>query len=174
MAPMKINLREIESGRREFNYELSPEETDLVFPDAGFPEVVRTRVRVTDAEEKYLLEVASETRAQLQCSRCLEPMALPLRVEFNVVLKLCPPATVVSKENGSEEDDLVLVSESETSYDITARVREALILALPLKPLCRDDCKGLCPRCGTDLNTSTCRCQEEKSDPRWSKLKELK
>ncbi len=168
---MKISLREIEAGETEFNFQVSPEEMDLFSPEVEFLEVVETRVTVTGSEKQHLLDTSIETKAQCKCSRCLEPVILPLRTEFKLLLKSCGPFAK-APETPSEEEDLVLVADSDTSFDITARVREAIILSLPLKPLCRDDCKGLCPHCGVNLNLKTCRCEVQKLDPRWSKLKE--
>lgn len=174
-SPMKINLREVEAGTREFGFDSSPEEMELAFPEVEFPEEVRIAVKVTGSDRQYLLEISIETRVKQQCSRCLEPIVGPVETEFQLLLKLCPSLRESSQttDSASEDDDLVLIPESETSFDITERVREAIILALPLKPLCREDCRGLCPRCGTNLNRGNCQCGGQKSDPRWSKLKEL-
>ena len=170
--PMKINLREIEAGETEFNFQVSPEEMDLFSPEVEFLEVVETRVRVTGSEKQHLLDTSIETKAQCKCSRCLEPVSLPLRADFKLILKSCGPFAK-APETPSEEEDLVLVADSDSSFDITERVRGAIILSLPLKPLCREDCRGLCPHCGVNLNLKTCQCGEQKLDPRWSKLKEL-
>ena len=61
----------------------------------------------------------------------------------------------------------------EGTIDLKEDVREAIILAFPLKPLCRPECRGLCPHCGRNLNEEKCECREEKIDPRLAKLKEL-
>jgi len=169
---MKINLREIEAGTSELNFQVSPEEMGLLFQGVEFPEEIRTAVKVTGSEKQYLLDTSIETRVQCGCSRCLEPVIIPLRADFKLVLKSCGPFAK-APGTSSEEEDLVLVADSDTSFDITGRVREAIILSLPIKPLCREDCKGLCPHCGANLNLKSCQCREQKLDPRWSKLKEL-
>jgi len=169
---MKINLREIEAGEAEFNFQVSPEEMDLFTPEVEFLEVIETRVKVTGSEKQQLLHTSIETKVRCGCSRCLEPVIIPLRAEFKLLLKSCGPFAKASGP-AAQEEDLVLVADSDTSFDITERVREAIILSLPLKPLCRENCKGLCRHCGANLNLKTCRCEEQKLDPRWSKLKEL-
>jgi len=73
----------------------------------------------------------------------------------------------------SEEDNYFVADPSSDSFQIDDLVRETIILALPLKPLCSEDCKGLCPVCGTDLNKSQCNCIKKETDPRWEKLKGL-
>lgn len=169
---VKINLREIEAGETEFNFQISPEEMDLFLPEVEFPEAVETRVKVTGSEKQHLLDTSVRTKAQCKCSRCLEPVVLPLRAEFKLLLESCGSFAKAS-ETASEAEDLVLVADSDSSFDITERVREAIILSLPLKPLCRENCKGLCPHCGANLNLTTCQCEERKPDPRWNRLKEL-
>jgi uncharacterized protein len=78
-----------------------------------------------------------------------------------------------SAEVKSEEEDYFFVDSNATFFEIDDLVREAIILSLPLKPLCSEDCKGLCPICGTDLNRSQCSCVKERTDPRWDQLKGL-
>ncbi|MCI0532052.1 MAG: DUF177 domain-containing protein, partial [candidate division Zixibacteria bacterium] len=73
----------------------------------------------------------------------------------------------------TKDDDYQFISKETISYDLNPRVREAMILILPIKPLCKEDCKGLCQLCGTNLNEKTCKCVKETADPRWSRLKEL-
>ena len=73
-----------------------------------------------------------------------------------------------------EEDDLVLLTESEAAgYDILPHVREAVILELPMRYLCSEECKGLCARCGANLNRGRCACGESEDDERWAPLKKL-
>ena len=73
-----------------------------------------------------------------------------------------------------DEDDLVLLADAEEgAYDILPRVREAVILELPMRFLCSEDCKGLCPLCGANLNRGPCACGDREQDPRWEPLKKL-
>jgi uncharacterized protein len=71
-----------------------------------------------------------------------------------------------------EEDDFVTIPVAgEGIYDLFPRVREALILEIPIKLLCREDCKGVCRTCGANLNSGDCGCSSEAGDPRWGALK---
>jgi uncharacterized protein len=72
---------------------------------------------------------------------------------------------------GEDEETYPLVGEH---LDLRPLVRDALLLELPIAPLCRDDCRGLCPTCGADLNEGTCACEDPTSDPRWSVLDRLR
>jgi uncharacterized protein len=73
-----------------------------------------------------------------------------------------------------EETDITYLSPDTININITDDVRDYLILAVPMKKLCKEDCKGLCYKCGTDLNKSSCDCKQDEIDDRWSKLLELK
>ena len=77
-------------------------------------------------------------------------------------------------ETEVEEDDLETSYYADDQIDLNEMMREQFYLALPMKPLCREDCKGLCPQCGTNLNTGTCDCAPVWEDPRLAALKQLK
>jgi uncharacterized protein len=77
------------------------------------------------------------------------------------------------EKSNSDEDNYFVVDPSSGFLQIDNMVRESILLTLPLKPLCREDCKGLCPICGIDLNKSVCSCVKRETDPRWEKLKGL-
>ena len=78
------------------------------------------------------------------------------------------------EEREVEEDDLETSYYRDDQIDLSELMREQFYLALPMKPLCREDCKGLCPQCGTNLNTGTCDCAPAWDDPRLAPLKQLK
>jgi uncharacterized protein len=111
------------------------------------------------------------------CSRCVNPVKLPidekLHVTFMPVNEM--PAEEADDEDGAEvpEDDLDLFPYDGEAVDLEPLFREQFVLAVPFAPLCREDCKGLCPQCGIDRNTGTCEC-EAPMDPRLAALKGLK
>jgi uncharacterized protein len=77
-------------------------------------------------------------------------------------------------EREIEEDDLTTAFYENDQIDLGQLMQEQLYLSLPMKPLCSDDCKGLCPLCGTNLNRGTCECQPNREDPRFAALKNLR
>jgi uncharacterized protein len=106
------------------------------------------------------------------CSRCLEPFEVPLASEF--FLTLTPePVEMATGENQMNEDDVSLFHAPEGRVDLVGVVTEQIYLGLPLKPICDEGCRGLCPRCGVNLNQSTCECPKEEIDPRLAPLLEL-
>jgi uncharacterized protein len=106
-----------------------------------------------------------------QCARCLEQYEFPLDVDFAVVLAPKPPAGQAPEE--SEEDVDIGYYEGE-EIDLSPIVREQIILALPTRPLCREECRGLCPQCGANRNDTACECAEDVGDLRLSVLRTLK
>jgi len=105
------------------------------------------------------------------CARCLEEYPFPIERDFTFVLK---PQAGAEPERELSEEDLSLSFYHGDEVDLAPLVREAMILALPTRPLCRDDCRGLCPHCGANLNTGACGCREEWIDPRLEALRTLK
>lgn len=117
--------------------------------------------------DPHLIEadVEQSTRATLTCSRCLTEMEIPVNVRW------AEKFTDVEHRAGETEEREIHFVDSE--LDLTPYVREALLLALPFAPVCREDCKGLCPKCGINRNAESCGCQIESIDPRLAKLQEL-
>ena len=113
-----------------------------------------------------------ETTLRLECGRCLEPFDVPVDSGFE--LRYVPHTQNAGEaEREVEEDDLLTAFYHDDMLDLGELMREQLQLALPMKPLCRDDCKGLCPQCGTNLNRETCTCSPKWEDPRLAALRGL-
>ena len=109
------------------------------------------------------------TELELACSRCLEPFRMRVDASFDV--RYLPASEMSTEEERELQDEDV-----ETSYyrddaiDLGELLREQFYLALPMKPLCAEDCRGLCSECGTNLNTGTCECASAWKDPRLAPL----
>jgi uncharacterized protein len=113
------------------------------------------------------------TVATLACSRCLEHYSLPLELHFNLLFTTSPEA-VGGGESRVSQDRITESHYDGARIDLGELVAEQLYLGLPLKPLCRPDCLGLCPRCGVNRNLGSCDCREERdADPRLLALKKL-
>ncbi|MFQ5888741.1 MAG: DUF177 domain-containing protein [Gemmatimonadota bacterium] len=103
---------------------------------------------------------------ELECRRCLRSIETTLPLPLDLWFE---PRV----EAGKEEEGVFGLEPVSNELDLRDALREELLLAVPEFPLCRDDCRGLCPRCGANLNDSPCGCREERGDPRWMRLKEL-
>lgn len=112
------------------------------------------------------------TTLGLSCGRCLEDFTLPVDAAFDL-LYLPHAANVGEGEVEVEDDDLNTAFYSDERIDLGQLMREQFYLVLPMKPLCRESCRGLCPQCGTNLNHATCSCTPTWTDPRLDGLRAL-
>ncbi len=114
-----------------------------------------------------------KTNVKVRCDRCLNLVTVPVDTRFDVAY--IPAADDVSDENLElQEEDLDFSVFEDGAIVLDELVREQVLLALPSRLLCREECKGLCPTCGVDLNADACSCGTREIDPRWSGLKDLR
>jgi uncharacterized protein len=107
----------------------------------------------------------------LPCSRCLEPVAVPIDVELEEVFT--PTIDVITGQAIKlEEDDRALWIDEHHILDLSEVLRQDVLVAVPMHPVCREDCRGLCSTCGQNLNEGSCNCAPE-PDPRWASLAAL-
>lgn len=131
------------------------------------------QAEIWNAGDRLLVRANVSGEALVPCSRCLTPFGLPLDVSFEEEFIEGQPGDV-------DEDDTLADEEREVTFyegdeiDLSDAVRENLVLELPIKPLCSDECQGLCPTCGSNLNEGTCTCHQEESKPVDSRLAILK
>lgn len=130
------------------------------------------------AEPNFVLDLRLETRASVECDRCLKPFDLELegRIQLMVIERHERPSRGAEsvEERELTEDELGVLEVVGESLDTTPIVREQILLELPAKPLCREDCAGLCPACGADLNLGACGCESRVIDPRWAALEAMR
>jgi len=162
---MRLNLRKLMTNEIE-RLEFSGSE-DLSSLDLHGEKPLREPVRVSGAVENHAgvlsLEAEIEAVLDVACARC----GAPVRVEKTVPLR-----HLLSEEVQDEEsEDILPVSDGEV--DLTMPIVSALILDLDMRYLCREDCKGLCPKCGKNLNEGDCGCDTKEQDPRLSALGKL-
>lgn len=172
---MQINLERIRLDGRPFTWDESVdvapetlERDDLV---ALGP--LRWRGRVVWAATGYVLSARLEGEQTLACDRCLEPIRVPIAEDLDLLVLVDEPRSIEG-EHELGEDELGVLHLDDEVLDTEPLLIEQLQLAFPMKPVCRPDCKGLCPRCGADRNRGACDCAEAEVDPRWAALAALK
>jgi uncharacterized protein len=152
-----------------------PEREALVPPEgvgqqAGEP-VLTGPVRLMHTQGGVLVQGKLHAQATLSCSRCLEPVAVPLDVELEEIF-----ASTIDVLTGrpvqSDEEDRALWIDDRHLLDLGEVLRQDVLLALPTHVLCREECRGLCPVCGQNLNQGSCSCTPE-PDARWAALLDL-
>lgn len=173
---MKIRVDEIKEtpGTRAFSEDVEElnellSRSDPV--DYHFARPAKVNVKHYRSGEDLFLEGRLAAPVVGNCARCLESYPFEMARDFSFVLKPAPGGNLAP---ALSEEDLALSFYAGEDVNLSPLVREEMILALPTRPLCREDCAGLCPRCGQNRNTGSCGCREEFSDPRLEPLRGLK
>ena len=170
---MQLDLNKIRQPQTHFERTFEP--ADVAMREDAYRIVapVHLAFEIHKDKEKFRLVGTVRSELELPCSRCLEPFRLPVDQGFDLRYH---PQSEASTEGETEvaDEDLETSFYRDEQIDLNELVREQFYLALPMKPLCREDCKGLCPQCGTNLNTDTCACEPAWEDPRLAALKQFK
>ena len=139
---------------------------------AGGKSMVQGEVGLMRTDRSILAKGTLHTEVEVICSRCLSLFSCPLTL--NIEEEYFPITDVVSGASLPlpEEPGSFTIDEQHV-IDLTEAIRQYALLAIPMKPLCRGDCAGLCPNCGHNLNQGPCDCSPQETDPRWSELRKL-
>jgi len=149
------------------NYEVS----EIVNVASG-KSMVQGEVGLIRTDRSILAKGTLHTEVEVTCSRCLSLFSCPLTL--NIEEEYFPIADVVSGASLPlpEEPGCFTIDEHHV-IDLTEAIRQYALLAIPMKPLCRGDCAGLCPNCGHNLNQGACDCSPQETEPRWPELDKL-
>jgi uncharacterized protein len=178
---MLIRVKDLEVRKIDFDEEFQPGDVELG-PDIRQVEPLRTKGRAElirehhggqDIVEDIRLVGKLDGGFEVNCARCLEPVRQQVSCSFDLLYR---------PEEATKGSDEVSISESETEIgfytgegmELEDSLREQVLLAVPVKVICRPDCKGLCPHCGKNLNQESCGCSTKAEDPRWNALRELR
>ena len=178
---MFLDIKELELHPLDFEEELDPERIDLggearqrtPLRASGHAEVVEEHHGKHQIIKDIRLKGRLSAGLELQCARCLEPVRQEVKRDFELLYR--PLGADAGRDELSVTD-----AEAEIGYYqgdgllLEDVLREQVLLALPLKVTCREDCKGLCPQCGKNLNQEQCSCSTEVEDPRWAALKDVR
>lgn len=178
---MLIRVRELELRKLEFDEDFQPGAIEYGFDlrqvgplhSEGRAElVVEHRGHHNDVEDIRLVgKLAGQV--ETSCARCLDSVGHRLQHDFDLLYR---PQGVdrVGDEVAIHEADTEIGYYQGEGLLLEDAIREQVLLATPLKMLCREDCKGLCPHCGRNRNLEPCNCEQHVSDPRWEALSEIK
>src|SRR6058998_160157 len=166
---LQVDLRELVRGGGaavETQGELKQDDSALEGTGITLREPVAVRGRLQSiGEGRFYWQGTARAVVQGECRRCLTPVATPLQLEIGALFTQDPDAL--------DDPDSYPVAPDATEIDVTPAVREELLLAAPRYVLCREDCKGMCPQCGQDVNAGPCGCSPV-TEARWQPLKALK
>ena len=178
---MFLDIKELELHPIDFKEEFQPGVIDLgsdirqktALQANGRAELVEEHQGKHKIIQDIRLRGRVTGRLDLACARCLEPVAQDVKREFELLYR--PLGADAGRDELSVTD-----AEAEIGYYegdgllLEDVLREQVLLAVPLKVICRDNCKGFCPRCGKNLNQEPCSCTAPIEDPRWEGLKEIR
>jgi uncharacterized protein len=172
---MRIHLERIRREGRPFTWD---ETVDVAPETLGRDALValgplRWSGRIVWAATGYYLTAHLAGEQTLACDRCLEPIVAPVSEDLELLVLVDEPRPLEGERELSGDELGVLHLDDEV-LDTEPLLLEQLQLAVPMKPVCRPDCKGLCPQCGADRNRGGCDCREVDVDPRWAALADLK
>jgi uncharacterized protein len=178
---MEFKVSELEREPIDFDLQVAPGAVDLgeeaeqqgPLAASGHAEVLHEHRGPKDIVADIRLRGSFAGRFQVPCARCVEPVEIPLAADFDLIFR---PAAA----DADAPERSITAQETEIGYylgdslSLEDVLREQVLLSLPVKTLCKPDCKGLCPRCGADRNSQPCSCDVGPSDPRWAALAGLR
>jgi uncharacterized protein len=160
---MRISIEDLRKSPKEIDLRASPGELGVAAEGYGFPEPITGHVRLQMVNKNILATGHLETRVETVCVRCLKDIARPIRAEVGLVFEKRPEATDGDGARLSSDWDAEAreIDYYEEEYvDPTDAFRQLLLLELPQYAVCGEQCRGLCPTCGGDLNEGACRCDQ--------------
>lgn len=164
---MKIKFTNYKDGIHKFDFETNYEE--LGFEEKSIDNVL-LNCEMDKSSSQIVISCDVKFVAKQVCDRCAVEFDEKLNTSFKNIYFL-------SHSHGDDREDesgIYYLSPEEDKIDLSPDTRENILLAIPMKVLCKEDCKGLCPICGIDKNKETCDCKDESSNPVWDSLLKLK
>ncbi|HEY4613075.1 MAG TPA: DUF177 domain-containing protein [Bacteroidota bacterium] len=166
MSELVLNISKLSLGNHHHSLEAQPSNVGL---DERFTRSVRVEAELEKSSGQVYVSVQFTTGGTFTCDRCLDEFSKEVTGSYSVMY-----VTVSRSVEGMErEGEAHVISPDTNMVDIGDDVRQYVILAMPQKLLCREDCAGLCPICGVNKNRATCSCRVEEIDPRWAVLKQI-
>lgn len=155
-----------EISKMSIDYALEPEP----MPDVVFSDTATVQGVLTDDAGYMRLSLCATVPYETECARCLSPVKGTFSIRFDRTA--VTEGTLSEKELEENADEYVIIKNR--SLDVDEQLREALILSIPMRFLCSEDCPGLCPKCGKPLREGKCGCPEKDPDPRWDALRKFR
>jgi uncharacterized protein len=148
------------------------DDAQLVIDDMLRMEPVQGKLRLTRTPKGVLADAKLHGAVELECGRCLTLYRQPIKLEFSEEYYQTVNVNTGARLPKPEEEDAFLIDETH-KLDLADAMREYVLLNLPPAPHCREDCKGLCPQCGHNLNEGPCACLPDEGDDRFAALSKL-
>jgi uncharacterized protein len=156
-GPFVLSLRSLEEGENHLELVGTPAQLEITSREAPLVGPVVARVAVYRAGQKVEVQGVLTAALDLVCDRCLEPVHWPLRVPVRIYAERPESRDRRSRQELREEDPGIVYHDGQ-SVDLADELRQDLLVEVPWHVLCREDCLGLCSRCGANLNAGSCSC----------------
>lgn len=169
---MIVDLREFERFPATTILEAKPGEVQPFTDEVAQVNWVQARLNIQNTGLEYFCKGDVRAEVQLICARCAKEFVAELDDDVDFIIRSDAQA-LTEEERETDDEEYVFYHGNDLRIDVTEQVRQALVLAVGLKPLCREDCRGLCPTCGVNWNDRTCDCAPVATDSRWDGLRNL-
>lgn len=164
---LKIKVSNLANGRYDYEFIGKIKEIDISEP---YVDNYRTKVALNKFENQIILDAETNIAANIICDRCASEFQSVITSKYRMIYLFTQNAA----NSDNEKIDVVYLHPETDKIDLSKDIRDYALLAIPMKKLCSEDCKGLCPKCGKNLNDGSCDCRDEGMDPRWEPLQKLK
>jgi uncharacterized protein len=166
LAEFRINISNLSEGIHEYQFEAEPSKIGL---DERFSGAIKVEAKIDKSVHQIFLQAEIRAEGSFFCDRCLEHFHQEIHTAYSMMYVQGARSTV---ELNKEEEIQSLTADMNT-IDLDDDVRQYILLAIPQKLLCREDCQGFCPTCGVNKNIASCTCGVLEGDSRWDALKKL-
>jgi uncharacterized protein len=165
VSDLTTNISNLSEGTHHRTYDVEAENVGL---DSRFKDRVRVQAVLDKTGHQVHLKTKIQTSGRFTCDRCAEEFEHPLSAQYEIVY-----IVEESQRKAGIGDEVQYLTPDMNVLDLGEDVRQFLILAVPQKLLCKDECQGLCPKCGVNRNKVQCNCTTQEIDPRWEGLKKM-
>jgi uncharacterized protein len=170
---MRIELDKLGKNGTVFAHVYQPDEIELEEKTIRLIVPPELKGIVKPDGRRVQVKGSISTQAEVECDRCLQSINIPVEADFDVGYIRASEYSA-DETHELEDDDLNISVVEDEIIDMDDLAREQVLLAMPTRSLCREDCKGLCPVCGINKNMQACTCESKEVDPRWGALKDLR
>jgi uncharacterized protein len=162
---LRIRISGLSNGLHEYQFSAVPADLGL---DARFSGMVDVDAHLDKTTRQLYLKTDIRAAGRFECDRCLDQFERQLATTYGTMYVYDE-----IDSGGVPPDEVQVINPDTVSINLAEDVRQYVLLSVPLKLLCKDECRGLCPICGTNWNHATCDCSRDAIDSRWSGLKDL-
>jgi uncharacterized protein len=167
--PTVVDLRALREGENELDLELTGSDLGITNEDLELEGTLRVELLLAKTSSFVHVRGHIEGVAAEICGLCAGPARRPFDIDVHLVAQEAESRS----EPGAEPEDEDLLYYERERIDLTEPLRQLVLVSVPMVPRCKEDCRGLCPVCGVNLNVAGCTCVVETKDPRWEKLSQL-